>query len=390
MSDRDLLSLRGAVLATLNGSRPTSAARQRKVHAGHSAFMRALVQGLEPGEAWERYLPAEGAVGDRRQVRSAIAWIKEEFSAAAKREDRYGTARLVRMDVARIPDTSLPSLATFAEENGLADESEAEQIAAFEAAYGGRSRALNRRGKLVERQLEALQWLQKLIAQPPRAGDAVVSWLDMGLSKHLEAADIFTLAQLVERINGLGFGWRSGIKALGAGKGARIVAWCREHEATIEMAIGPHVARPRHELLTHELAAVVAPSSSEIRPLEKFVAPAELDGSRGVYRRSQEQCLLRATNDHQAILAWLQSKHGLTPDEKKAMASRRRQRGTGAEAGLDWRRACRTHSEPTGRRPNASCCEGGTGVLGEGVTHSIRPKLALQPHVRLSKPQSPA
>jgi hypothetical protein len=114
------------------------------------------------------------------------------------------------------------------------------------------------------------------------------------------------------------------------------VAWCREHEATIGIAIGAHVARPRHELLTHELAAVVAPSSSEIRPLEKFVVPAKLDGSRGLYRRPQEQCLLRATNDHQAILAWLQSKHGLTPEQKKAMAGRRRQRGTGVEAGLDW------------------------------------------------------
>ena len=33
-----------------------SAARQRKLHVGHFAFMRSVVQGLDPRESWERYL----------------------------------------------------------------------------------------------------------------------------------------------------------------------------------------------------------------------------------------------------------------------------------------------------------------------------------------------
>ena len=60
---------------------------------------------------------------------------------------------------------------------------------------------------------------------------------------------------------------------------------------------------------------MVAPAT-DIRPLEKFVAPAELDGTCGLYRRPQVQCLLKATNDYQASLAWLRFKHGLTPDQK--------------------------------------------------------------------------
>ena len=51
----------------------------------------------------------------------------------------------------------------------------------------------------------------------------------------------------------------------------------------------------------------VAPATA-IHPLEKFIVPAELDGTRGLYRRPQAQCLLKATNDYQAILAWLRSK----------------------------------------------------------------------------------
>ena len=71
--------------------------------------------------------------------------------------------------------------------------------------------------------------------------------------------------------------------------------------------------------------------------------PADLDGSGGLYRRPQAQCLLKATNDYQAILAWLRSKHGLTPDQKAHLKARRRQRRieheSGVEQGLDWLQA---------------------------------------------------
>ena len=39
---------------------PVSAARQRKLHVGHFAFMRSVVQGLDPRESWERYFRVEG------------------------------------------------------------------------------------------------------------------------------------------------------------------------------------------------------------------------------------------------------------------------------------------------------------------------------------------
>ena len=99
---------------------------------------------------------------------------------------------------------------------------------------------------------------------------------------------------------------------------------------------------PRSQLYAHELNAVVAPATA-IRPLEKFIVPAELDGSRGLYRRPQVQCLLKATNDYQVILAWLRSKHGLTHDQKAHLKARRRQRqigdGSCVEHGLDWLQA---------------------------------------------------
>ena len=316
------------------------AARQRKLHVGHFAFMRAVVQGLDPRDSWERYFRVEGEATDQRTVRATIAWIRDEFAAAAKRQDRHGTARLVRIDVSKIADPSLalPSLEVFAEARGLADFAQADQVAAYEAEYGRATQRQRRRARLIARQLEALRWLEGLVAQAPRAGDSVAAWLNPALAGYLAAADIFTLAQLVERINGIGRRWYAGIKAMGEGKAQRIVEWLREHEHSIELQLGRHVAMARSQLYAHELNAVVAPAS-DIRPLEKFIVPAELDGTRGLYRRPQAQCLLKATNDYQAILAWLRSKHGLTPEQKAHLKARRRQRDTGVEQGMDWLRS---------------------------------------------------
>src|SRR5207244_2264007 len=52
--------------------------------------------------------------------------------------------------------------------------------------------------------------------------------------------------------------------------------------------------------------------------------------------RPQTQCLLKATNDYQAILAWIRSKQGLSAEQKAALKSRRRQRDTGVEQPMDW------------------------------------------------------
>ena len=328
----------------LAGRRPVSAARQRKLHVGHFAFMRSVVQGLDSRDSWDRYFRVEGEATDQRSVRATIAWIRDEFAAAAKRQDRFGTARLVRIDATRIADPSLelPSLEAFAETHGLEDERQADQVAAYEVEYGRATQRLRRRAHLIARQLKALRWLEGLVAQSPKAGDSVAAWLNPTLAGQLEAADIFTLAQLVERINGIGRRWYAGIKAMGEGKALRVVEWLQDvpnaHHESVELQLGRHVTIARSKLYAHELSAVVAPAT-DIRPLEKFIVPAELDGTRGLYRRPQPQCLLKATNDYQAILAWLRSKHGLTPDQKAHLKARRRQRDTGVEQGMDWLQA---------------------------------------------------
>ena len=76
----------------------------RKLHQGHFAFMRALVQGLDERSAWSRYLAQEGDATDLRLVNSTIARIRGEFAAAARREHKPGTARLVLMNTAQLAE----------------------------------------------------------------------------------------------------------------------------------------------------------------------------------------------------------------------------------------------------------------------------------------------
>jgi site-specific recombinase XerD len=332
-------------------ARRPDAGRAKKLHVGHFAFMRAVVQGIPLLDAWQRYLPSETRVGaktpaaagrfvdrpDERLIQHTVEWIRLEFAAVSRREHKPGTARLLEFDFRKLldPGPALPSLEDFAVEHQIEDLSQAEQTAIYEERYRAELARARRRGRLMQRQLEALKWLEGLVAQPPRAGDAVASWLATSLGGHLQAVDIFTVAQLLDRINGIGRRWYAGISGIGAVKARRIEAWLHEHEATIGRGLGPQIERPRSAVFRHELERVVQPAA-DIRPLEKFSPPAELDGRQGLYRRPQAQCLIQASNGYQAVLVWLRTKAGLTEEQKKRLKERRRQRDAGVEQPLGW------------------------------------------------------
>jgi len=301
-----------------------SPAAPRRLHRGHFAFMRALIQGMDERAAWERYLRAESDGGDRRHVRGTIQWIRDAFAAAARREHRPGTARLILFDAERIQaeeaaSVQRPSLEAFALAQGLEDFSEAEQIEAYEAAYpgaagGGPRRAaaaaevrLQRRRRVIQRQLDALRWLEALVARDPRPVDRVDAWLNPALAARLRRAGLHTLEQLVAHMNRTGARWWTQVPGVGQHKAQRVVAWIQAHGDPLQLTLGPHVLQPRSTLAPHLRAAVVS-GATAIRPLEKFVVPPELDGRVGPNRRPQAECLSPVSNDLEAIQAWLASR----------------------------------------------------------------------------------
>lgn len=283
----------------------------RRLHIGHFAFMRAVVQGLDTRESWNRYLRVEGEHDDVRNVNRTIQWIRDEFAAAARRSERHGLARLIRIDPNRIEDKSerLPSLEEYALANGLEDFSQAEQIEHYQSRYGNQRAIQSRRRRLISKQLEALHWLEALAVQPPLADDPVSAWFNPDLARRLEDAGLSTLRLLFERINGIGFRWWVGVKAIGKGKADRIVAWLQAHEHTIGMTLGHHVNAPRAELSSSQLAQVV-PAATAVVPIEKLIVPHHLDGSSGRHRLPPRQCAIPASTDVEAIFSWIKAKGG--------------------------------------------------------------------------------
>ncbi|MEF7612913.1 phage integrase family protein [Aquincola sp. MAHUQ-54] len=319
-------------------SRPTPSLRPLQLGASHFAFMRALVQGVPLRESWLRYLhpqEAGGALADQAGMRATVQWIRDAFAAAARRERRHGIARLVLVDLSRVPDddASLPSLEAFAAERGLEDFSEAEQVEAYEAAHGRAAARQGRRARLVERQLEALRWLETLAAQPPRPADAVEAWLPPQIAARLASAGLTTLLRLVDRINGAPGRWWSSVRGVGRVKARRVEAWLREHEAVLGLALlrpalqeaaflspaddAPHAQAPAGPGRRAAQAALVVPATA-VRPLEKFVVPAALDGRQGRFRRPAGESRLGALADREALQAWLAAKSQASPHTRRA------------------------------------------------------------------------
>ena len=328
----------------------------RRLESRHFAFMRALAQGVDERVSWNQYLRVEGEHADLRTVRHTIAWIRDAFAAAAKREHKPGMARLILLDPERFAAApALPTLADFAEAQGLSDFSEAEQLEAYEEAYprgkaapGGAGQGAtgegrragagrpSRRARVIARQLEALRWLEGLVAQDPRPGDSVAGWLNPTLARRLERADLTTLSALVDRINGVGARWWVQVPGVGELKAHRILEWLHAHEEVLGLRVGVHVAQPRTQLTPATLDRVVLPATA-IRPYEKFVLPAALDGRAGRFRATPDKCLLKAGNDHEAIGAWLASKRSVKEGERG---------GDGKEAALSsTQRAYRREAE---------------------------------------------
>ena len=320
----------------------------RKLARDYFAFMRGVVQGVDRHTLWQTYLWWHGRY-EAQTAQRTVDWIKLEFSIAARRHGKHGLARLIVFDpiqltlpsgkvpangevqadnktqaiAAQTPGTAVsptpnpitgnPSRPSFDEFSARHADffSQSQMRAEYEAVYGpigeDRDRQLERHARLIAKQLDALTWLESVVAEAPLAAHPTESWFDPPIGTLLKTAGLATLGQLVERINGTGQRWWVAIPGIGPRTGERLVTWLNHHQGSIGVAIGAHTHLPRRQVSARVIAAVVAPATA-IVPLDKFRVPAEFDGSTGHYRAPPHQCLLQASDDYDAILAWLASK----------------------------------------------------------------------------------
>jgi integrase len=107
------------------------------------------------------------------------------------------------------------------------------------------ARRTQRNVRLRERQLAALSVVERLLVLDPKRSDAVDAWFDPVLAGRLRAGDIFTIDDLIDRVQTLGHGWWSGIPRLGAKGAARITDWLGRQAIALGMAWSADALKPR-------------------------------------------------------------------------------------------------------------------------------------------------
>jgi site-specific recombinase XerD len=134
----------------------------------------------------------------------------------------------------------------------------------------------------------AIETLRNLPVPAPHVTDAIEQWLPPRVVAALQTHGIRTLAELTVRIPRRRRWWTA-IAGLGAAD-ARYV----------------EVFFAAHPTLTERARVLVATTpAGPITPWEQLRVPHEVDGSRGQFRAPQHVCLLKASNDYDAVQSWL-------------------------------------------------------------------------------------
>lgn len=279
-------------------------ALERKLGSHHFALYRGWLEGLELRDMADRYL--ETGL-DLRVAKTTLQWVRDSLRQAALRHGKHGEARLLRLRlVGGADDTAkdLPTLEDFrVEHDPTGFYSEEELIAEYLMTYpAAGNRKARQRQRLIQRQREAMIWLEKLVATEPVKADLVSAWFDKTVANRLIHGGIHTIGDLVGCIEAKGYRWWTGVPRLGEKGALRIVRWLEGHEAALgALPLAANVPARR-------MSAVAALAKRKVRtgiaPLESVVLPAELDGATADNRYPAEP-RIDAGDDREAINAWL-------------------------------------------------------------------------------------
>ncbi len=207
------------------------------------AALRAWHEGLSAREAVTRYLDAKKA--DGQSSRSMLGGIRRQLVEFARQRHRADLADLL-------------------------DSSAAQRML--------HARAVD----------AAIEQLRRAPAPQPLIGDQLERWLPPRISVVLRAHGLRTLADLTVRVPRRRRWW---VAIAGLGQASA---------RTVENFFA------RHPELTERARALVARESpQDIVPWERLAVPHEVDGSRGTFRAPRLTCTLSASNDYEAVQAWL-------------------------------------------------------------------------------------
>lgn len=135
----------------------------------------------------------------------------------------------------------------------------------------------------------------------PSPEDPLAQWFRPRVAKALLSENMVTLHDVVTRINRYGYHWWRPIPRLGQRGAGAVIAWLQRHEKVLGK-IEAHALAP--EEIDESYQVLVDVSNQQLAPLERIALPYTLDGSQG-YNRAKDFSFIRATNDLEAIRAYL-------------------------------------------------------------------------------------
>ena len=283
------------------------------------AFYRGWLQGIPLREVADLYL--ETGL-DLRRAKSTLAWIQDTLRRAALRHGKRGEARLLRLRIndtrASAPKDDAPSIDDFREDfdpTGFYsfDDLMVHYLERYPSAGNDKAK---KRARLLERQINALTWLEALLVTDPVPDDPVTAWLDPNIAKRLQNADVCTLSDLMATINERGYRWYRVVPKLGERTAKRLATWLQGYKD----ALGPlsaYALRPAKALTSHDTARSPVilngpaddPEHPKIVPLEAMLLPRRLDSPSAV-NQPRETAHIRATHDREAVDEWLSAQSG--------------------------------------------------------------------------------
>jgi hypothetical protein len=143
-------------------------------------------------------------------------------------------------------------------------------------------RAARRRVRLVQRQLALITELEGTV-EDLTLSSPLAAWFAPAISDRLHRADLFTVAQLVDRIRSVPRRWWSGLPGIGEGKGQRMRRFIEAHLGPIAAASAAPALPAPGAAAAGTALATAAPARKELAvvPLERcaIAAPPLLCGT---------------------------------------------------------------------------------------------------------------
>lgn len=272
----------------------------------HVAFLRACFQGLDPRVAWVRYLGRDAAGVDRRHIESQrrrmlAAVLRVAGAASAAQPPQWRVEEALQVLARARPETqahALPSLSDWIDEHQIDTDmyGEAELLALYREHFGldgppeGAVLDAAPGGTSTGEQVRALNAVEPLLLEPPRAGDPVSLWLRPRLATGFQALGAESLGAAWAYIRQHGRSWFQDFWGVGAVQARQVESWLQS-QARHWDAPGERTA----PTVAGSLAAAAPWQRPGVSPAEAHRLVVWLDGqdlspgTRAIYQRELER-----------------------------------------------------------------------------------------------------